>query len=65
MKTMEYDDRLPNELPMENSLAAPYGVAAADRGDRFQKLRSDYRDQAETPFGVPRTNRREGWIRIR
>jgi predicted TIM-barrel fold metal-dependent hydrolase len=62
-KTMEYDDRLPNEAPMKTS--SPYGVAAADRNDRLQALRTEYREEAETRFGVPRSNRREGWIRVR
>jgi hypothetical protein len=60
MRTMEYDDLLPNEPP-----AAPYGEAAATRDDRFGKLRSEYREEAETPFGVPRSNERAGWIRVR
>jgi hypothetical protein len=60
MKTMEYDDRLPNEPP-----AAPYGKAAANRDDRFGELRSEYREEAETRFGVPRSNERAGWIRVR
>jgi hypothetical protein len=54
MKTMEYDDRLPHELPLKG---AP--------DDRLEKLRSEYREEAETRFGVPRSNRREGWIRVR
>jgi hypothetical protein len=49
METMEYDDRLPNELP----------------NDRFAKLRSEYREESETSFGVPRSNERAGWIRVR
>ena len=65
MRTMEYDDHLPNEPPIESSLASPYGKASADRQDRFQKLRADYRARSETPSGVPRSNRREGWIRVR
>jgi uncharacterized protein len=72
MKTMEYDDRLPNELPMQNSPEVPspsstslYGVATANRDDRLEKLRSEYREQAETRFGVPRSNGREGWIRVK
>ncbi|MGH9010286.1 MAG: amidohydrolase family protein, partial [Acidimicrobiia bacterium] len=60
MKTMEYDDRLPNEPP-----TSPYGAATANRNDRLEKLRADYREGAETRFGVPRSNRREGWIRVR
>jgi predicted TIM-barrel fold metal-dependent hydrolase len=59
MKTMEYDDRLP-EIP-----SSPYGIAAANRNDRLDKLRADYRDAARTKFGVPRSNRRDGWIRVR
>ena len=72
MKTMEYDDRLPNELPSENSpdvpsltQASPYGAAAANRNDRFEKLRAEYREGAESRFGVPRSNRRDGWIRVK
>ena len=62
-RTMEYDDRLPNDPPMKTS--SPYGVAAADRNDRMQTLRAGYREEAGTRFGVPRSNRREGWIRVR
>ena len=61
MKTMEYDDRLPNELPMKESPKSP----SADRGDRLQKLRTDYRDATDTGFGVPHTNKRDGWIRVK
>lgn len=71
MKTMEYDDRLPNALPMQSSpevpslpSVSPYGVAAANRGDRLDKLRAEYREVAETRFGIPRSNRRDGWIRV-
>ncbi|HZI39467.1 MAG TPA: amidohydrolase family protein [Acidimicrobiia bacterium] len=60
MRTMEYDDRLPNEAPM-----SPYGSASANRNDRFEKLRAGYREGAETRFGVPHSNRRDGWIRVR
>jgi predicted TIM-barrel fold metal-dependent hydrolase len=60
MRTMEYDDRLPNEPPM-----APYGTASAHRDDRFDRLRTAYREGAETRFGVPRSNRRDGWIRVK
>ena len=60
MKTMEYDDRLPNEPP-----AAPYGAASANRNDRFDKLRAEHRERADTRFGVPHSNQREGWIRVR
>jgi uncharacterized protein len=55
MKTMEYDDRLPNDLP----------VAAANRNDRLEKVRVEYRAEAETRFGVPLSNQRDGWIRVR
>jgi uncharacterized protein len=72
MKTMEYDDRLTNELPMQGSpdvpslpTSSPYGVATANRGDRLDSLRADYREAAETRFGVPRSNNRNGWIRVR
>ncbi len=72
MKTLEYDDRLPNELPMQNSPevaslpdTSPYGVAAANRNDRLEKLGAEYREVAETRFGIPRSNRRDGWIRVR
>ena len=72
IKTMEYDDRLPNEPPMQNSPevpspsdGSPYGVAAAHRGDRLEKLRAEYRGEAETRFGIPRSNWRHGWIRVK
>jgi Amidohydrolase len=72
MKTMEYDDRLPNELPMKGSPeipssphASPYRVASAHHDDRLEKLRAEYRDAADTGFGVPRSNRRDGWIRVK
>ena len=66
MRTMEYDDRLPHEPPIQHSPAAsPYGVAAANRGDRLEKLRAQYRDEANSSFGIPRSNRREGWIRVK
>ena len=67
MKTMEYDDRLPNELPMKGSpgIASPYGVATANRNDRLEEFRTEYRAEAETRFGVPRSNQRAGWIRVR
>jgi predicted TIM-barrel fold metal-dependent hydrolase len=55
MKTMEYDDRLPNELP----------IAAANRNDRLEQLRSDYRETTQTRFGVPVSNKRDGWIRVK
>ena len=65
-------ERCFHELPTKNSPeipsslhTAPYGVAAADRGDRLEKLRADYREEAETRFGVPRSNRRDGWIRVK
>jgi hypothetical protein len=64
MKTMEYDDRLPNEVPAQNS-QSPYGVATANRDDRLAKLRADYRDEAGTQFGVPVSNKRDGWIRVK
>jgi uncharacterized protein len=57
METLEYDDRLPNE--------APYGAASAHRGDRLEQLRADYREVADTGFGVPRSNQRSGWIRVK
>jgi hypothetical protein len=72
MKTMEYDDRLPNELPVQNSPevgarpgASPYGVATANRDDRLGKLRAEYRDGGETRYGVPVSNKRDGWIRVK
>ena len=72
MRTMEYDDRLPKELPMQNSPeipsrrdASPYGVAAANRNDRLEKLRAEYRETAKTRFGTPRSNSRDGWIRVK
>ena len=51
MKTMEYDDRLPNESPMKT--------------DRLEQIRAEYRDAAETSFGIPRSNKRDGWIRVK
>jgi hypothetical protein len=59
MKTMEYDDRLPKELPVKGS---PEISATGD--DRLEKLRADYREAAATRFGVPRSNHRDGWIRV-
>jgi hypothetical protein len=47
------------------SLSAPYGQAMASRGDRLDTLRTDYRDQTETGFGVPTSRHRSGWIRVR
>jgi hypothetical protein len=60
MRTMEYDDRLPNELPTQKSHAP-----SADRGDQLQKLRTEYRQATDSGFGVPHTNKRDGWIRVR
>jgi hypothetical protein len=72
MHTMEYDDGLPKELPEENSprvasppTVSPYGAAVADRGDRLEQLRADHREAAETRFGTPRRNHRDGWVRVR
>jgi predicted TIM-barrel fold metal-dependent hydrolase len=72
MHTMEYDDGLPKELPEENSprvasppTVSPYGAAVADRGDRLEQLRADHREAAETRFGTPRSNHRDGWVRVR
>jgi hypothetical protein len=72
MKTMEYDDRLPKKLPMKDSPevrssphASPYGVASAHRNDRLEKLRAEYREASDTGFGVPRSNQRDGWIRVK
>ena len=62
MKTMEYDDRLPNELPVKSSSS---GVAVANRNDRLEKVRAEYRDATETRHGVPLSNKRDGWIRVR
>jgi predicted TIM-barrel fold metal-dependent hydrolase len=59
MKTMEYDDRLPNELPAGHSPGVGY------RDDRLEQLRADYRETTETGFGIPRSNRRDGWIRVK
>ena len=47
------------------ALASPYGVASAHRNDRLEKLRAEYREAADTGFGVPRSNRRDGWIRVK
>jgi hypothetical protein len=49
---VEYDDRLPD-------------VPKADRGDRLQQLRNAYRDATDAGFGVPHTNQRDGWIRVK
>ena len=65
MKTMEYDDFLPNELPVQDSSASPYGVASAHRGDQLEKLKVEYSEAADTGFGAPRSNKRDGWIRVR
>ena len=56
VKTMEYDDRLLNEPPVQ---------PAAQRDDRLEKMRADYREGADTRFGVPRSNQRDGWIRVK
>jgi predicted TIM-barrel fold metal-dependent hydrolase len=53
MKTMEYDDRLPNELP------------SASRNDRLDELRAGYAEEAGTRFGIARTKRPDGWIRVK
>ena len=42
-----------------------YGTATARRGDRLELLRQHYNSLAGTKFGVPRTNIRHGWIRLR
>ena len=55
MKTMEYDDRLPNELP------TPPPTATIG----WRQLRAEYRDETATRFGVPVSNKRDGWIRVR
>jgi predicted TIM-barrel fold metal-dependent hydrolase len=57
MKTMEYDDRLPKELPTKGAPKIP--------DDRLEALRVEYRQATDTPFGVPRTSRTDGWIRVR
>ena len=61
MKTMEYDDGVPNELPVQNAPTTP----SAHRGDRLEKLRTEYREAADTRFGVPGSNKRDGWIRVK
>lgn len=68
LRATEYDDRLPNEPPVQQDsspVASPYGVAAANRGDRLEELRAEYRQEAETRFGTPRSNQRDGWVRVR
>jgi predicted TIM-barrel fold metal-dependent hydrolase len=65
LRTMEYDDRLANDPPVQPASAAPYGVASARRGDRLERLRDEYREAADTGFGVPRSNQRAGWIRVK
>jgi hypothetical protein len=61
LRTMEYDDRLANDPPVQSA----YGVASARRGDRLEQLRDEYREAADTGFGVPRSNLRAGRIRVR
>ena len=62
---MEYDDRTPNEAPAQMpSSVSPYGTAAARRGDRLEDLSAQYRDENETRFGVPRSTRPQGWVRV-
>ncbi|MCA1844871.1 MAG: hypothetical protein LC792_17100, partial [Actinobacteria bacterium] len=60
LKTMEYDDRLPNEVPANGSPKVD-----AYRTDRFEQLRAGYREAADGRFGVPHSNHRSGWIRVR
>ena len=71
---MEYDDRLPNELPVEGtpSMAvsqltaeSPYGPASAVRGDKMDRIVANYHDMYGTPQGIARKNERYGWIRVR
>lgn len=71
IKTMEYDDRLANDPPAQlppgapSAVVSPYGAPEASRGDHLEQLRDRYREEAATRFGVPRSNKREGWIRVR
>ena len=58
MKTMEYDDRLPNELPMKDS-------PGASSPDGVGRLRAAYREGTRTRFGIPVSKRPDGWIRVR
>jgi hypothetical protein len=44
---------------------SPNGIATAARGDRLDLLRRHYKEAAGTKFGIPRTNIRHGFIRVR
>ena len=52
LRVMEYDDRLPHELPVAG-------------GDRLDSLKAEYQELVRTRFGVPTTNHRDGWVRVR
>ena len=68
MKTMEYDDRLPNELPIRTRrdplrhLAVRRRICQPRRPVREAPRRIPGRGR--DPFGVPRSNKRDGWIRV-
>jgi uncharacterized protein len=49
----------------EHAKSAVYGTATAQRNDRLELLRRHYAEAAGTKFGVPRTNIRHGFIRVR
>jgi hypothetical protein len=40
-------------------------VATADRNDRLDELRAGYQEGAGTRFGIPRSKRPDGWIRVK
>ena len=49
---------------MQDASTSPYGVASPQRGDRLEKLKVEYSEAADTGFGSPRSNKRDGWIRV-
>lgn len=70
VRVMEYDDRVPNELPMEHSptvpsVTTPYGTASVSRGDHLETLRAAHHEATGTRFGLPTSRHRTGWIRTR
>jgi uncharacterized protein len=44
---------------------SPNGIATAFRNDRLDMLRKHYREAAGSKFGIPHSNIRHGWIRVR
>jgi hypothetical protein len=50
---------------VQDASTSPYGVASPQRGDRLEKLKVEYSEAADTGFGSPRSNKRDGWIRVR